>query len=464
MKTSEKSDLFHLSRVFYKLLYLQYLLARQGPLLYTLPMTTANIALKNFLSRALAVMVCLSALAVADITTDLVGRWSFENNPNDSGPSNNNGTAMGSPSYTNGTNGYALLSTTNKYVDLGSGTGLNVSNQFTVAAWIHWSGSTLHQNTIISRFTAAPNGMLFNVNDVTGYIRFYVNGVSVITASAIPANTWTHVAGVYNGANAIIYVNAVSSATGAQTGNLVLSGNMLIGARADNVSTYPFTGRLDEVCFFRRALTAAEIGDLRTATLTQPSPLTNIFLFGQVSTLRGSPLAGVLIWQSNISGASGAYSLGDGSFTLPMPQFTNVTITLTAPKGTQVPTTSTNIVTPTTNFVMNFTSPAAAEATTFRAPSLYSPSQGDLQVEVQRNTDAGERVILNLVSATGNTKWRLSDTTLTGKANLLTVPGNSLMRLLTTGTYILEMKIVPTSGFEDDPRNQMVRKILIVGR
>jgi hypothetical protein len=90
--------------------------------------------------------------------------------------------------------------------------------------------------------------------------------------STLPVNTWTHVAGTYDGATLRLCVNGVATASvpvsGAMptsTGALRIGGNSIWGEY--------FQGRLDEVRVYNRALSVAEIqNDMTTPIDSAPAP------------------------------------------------------------------------------------------------------------------------------------------------------------------------------------------------
>ena len=77
-------------------------------------------------------------------------------------------------------------------------------------------------------------------------------------ASALPANTWTHLSATYDGTTLRLYVNGAQVASRAQTGTLATSANPLnIGG--DTFYNQYFAGRIDDVRVYNTALTAVEI-------------------------------------------------------------------------------------------------------------------------------------------------------------------------------------------------------------
>ncbi len=77
---------------------------------------------------------------------------------------------------------------------------------------------------------------------------------------SVSTNTWTHLAGVYNGTNVILYKNGVELGRTAKTGltDTALTA-VMIGAENSGGITNPYTGLIDNVRIYNRALSASEI-------------------------------------------------------------------------------------------------------------------------------------------------------------------------------------------------------------
>jgi hypothetical protein len=92
------------------------------------------------------------------------------------------------------------------------------------------------------------------------------------SAKALPAYTWVHIAGTYDGSALRIYVNGVLDATRAVTGTTCANTEPLaVGAKNRTVTGVVeayFDGRIDDVRVYNRALSAAEIRTARTTPLT----------------------------------------------------------------------------------------------------------------------------------------------------------------------------------------------------
>jgi chitodextrinase len=89
-------------------------------------------------------------------------------------------------------------------------------------------------------------------------------GGSLIGSAALPANTWSHLAGTYDGTTLRLYVNGVQVASRAQTGSIATTTNPLqIGG--DSFFGQYFQGTIDEVRIYNRVLTSTEIqNDMNT--------------------------------------------------------------------------------------------------------------------------------------------------------------------------------------------------------
>jgi PKD repeat protein len=82
---------------------------------------------------------------------------------------------------------------------------------------------------------------------------------SLSGTSALPLNTWSHVAGTYDGNTMRLYVNGVLVSSTAQTGNISTSlGSLMIGGNP-SAPGKGWVGKIDEVRIYNRALGVAEI-------------------------------------------------------------------------------------------------------------------------------------------------------------------------------------------------------------
>jgi hypothetical protein len=98
---------------------------------------------------------------------------------------------------------------------------------------------------------------------------------------AIPTNTWTHVAMVYDGSSLSIYVNGALDVTAGAHGLISATPlPLLIGAAGP--AAWPFTGLIDELSLYRRGLSSEEVASIYASGLSGKC-LTNTapFIFQQ---------------------------------------------------------------------------------------------------------------------------------------------------------------------------------------
>jgi hypothetical protein len=109
-------------------------------------------------------------------------------------------------------------------------------------------------------------------------------GNAVFGSAALPLNTWSHVAGTYDGVTLRLFVNGVEVANRAQTGPITTStGPLTIGGDPDYRQYW--AGKIDEVRVYNRALGANEIQNDMTTPISgsgsAPAPPRNLRVVAQ---------------------------------------------------------------------------------------------------------------------------------------------------------------------------------------
>lgn len=209
------------------------------------------------------------ASAVSDLTTGLVGYWNFENGSTLGTPllGTLNLTTVGSPVYTNtgGINSSKGLSLNgSSYLQNTSyPSTLNGNNPYTIAAWFNSTqgnaggilgygstGSCLGNNLRLdgsTRFLSYWYGCDYGSNSVSNFL-----------------NTWHHIAVTYDGTTLKFYYDGtlLSSHTGLTRNTTGTT--LYLGKTVNDVA---FSGTLDDVALYTRALTAQEVSDLKSGQL-----------------------------------------------------------------------------------------------------------------------------------------------------------------------------------------------------
>ncbi|HEY2953257.1 MAG TPA: LamG domain-containing protein, partial [Verrucomicrobiae bacterium] len=153
----------------------------------------------------------------------------------------------------------------NDFVNVPNSGSLTIVGRITVEAWVN-RAAVGAQHSVVEKFGAAGSGqggydlrisagdrVQFETRDDGG------RAVTVTGATAIPANTWVHIAGTWDGANNRVFVNGVQDGIVAN-GRPPRAGNtaLKIGARGNDNGT-PMNGGIDDARIWNVARTAAQI-------------------------------------------------------------------------------------------------------------------------------------------------------------------------------------------------------------
>ncbi len=216
------------------------------------------------------------APAHADINNGLVGWWKLDDGSGtsaiDSSGNAYTGTLVNSPAWVSQCKKSGCLNMNasgSGYVTLPN-VGVSAGSARSISAWIYPTAAS-GIRTIV-RWGSSSNeggcGLSFNVN--TKDIYFGFNNDDWYTSNNVaPLNQWTHVVFTYAGgttssATVKIYINGVSqvlSKAGVMNSPNTANSNYAIGE--DIVTTgRAFTGLIDDVRIYNRALTANEANDL----------------------------------------------------------------------------------------------------------------------------------------------------------------------------------------------------------
>ena len=199
--------------------------------------------------------------------TSLVGLWRFDEGSGtiavDSSGNGNDGTLVGDPQWVLGMiNGALEFDGNGDYVDCGNAPILQIQNQITLACWFKVTAFTRNWATILSmgddsyRISRGESNysMHFGFNGAVSSPYSWFDG-----RKRVNDEQWHHVAGVYDGTEARIYIDGELDASQPATGQI-------------NASSYPFyigensqaTGRfwnglVDDVRIYNRALSEEDI-------------------------------------------------------------------------------------------------------------------------------------------------------------------------------------------------------------
>jgi hypothetical protein len=191
----------------------------------------------------------------------------------DASGNNNTGTiGSGITWTTQGRFGSALVFNGAGFVTIPGSTSLNLTTAMTLEAWVYPAVTPSSWSTVLLK--EQPGALVYVLYAGSSANRPYVyfNAATdssgekgTVGSTALPLNTWSHLAGTYDGATLRLYVNGVLAASQPYTGSIITSsGALRLGGNA--VWGEYFTGRIDEVRIYNRALSQSEIQvDMNTA-------------------------------------------------------------------------------------------------------------------------------------------------------------------------------------------------------
>ena len=274
----------------------------------------------------------------APVSCSLVSWWRAEGDAADSA-GGNNGALVNGAAFSTGEAGQAFsFNGTSAYVEVPSSPDLNPPGSLSLDAWIYrqpqnggrvlmgkWSdlGDYLNTRSYVIYLSPA-NAVGFSVSDAAhqGDGAFHTFEA---TSNPVPLSAWTHVGATYDQGTGTrrIYINGVKAAERTDPPITVLNADtkFTIGARM-TTSTQAvdfFAGRIDEACFYTRALSAAEMqaiynagssskcaGTSPTAFLAQPRSRTVNVGGTAVFTAQGDCTVNAYQWHLNGGDLAGA--------------------------------------------------------------------------------------------------------------------------------------------------------------
>ncbi|MBT3266122.1 DUF5117 domain-containing protein [Candidatus Poribacteria bacterium] len=242
----------------------------------------------RFLAAPALVVMIVSHAAAGIVEDGLVSYWRFEAvDKREDGyrdlRGSNHATLVGEPETSEGKFGDALLlDGVDDYAEVADDESLHLWEAHTLEAWVYVN--EVRASRILDKITVStadgPHLDLFP----TGALRSCA-GTCVVGEEAVPAETWTHVAVTYDGGTVTLYVNGEAGGSGSAASPL--PGNALpLRIGADSNGEGLFSGRIDEVRVYDRALSADEVAQNHDADrpLDKVNPDSKIKPYDEVIT------------------------------------------------------------------------------------------------------------------------------------------------------------------------------------
>ncbi|MCI0541639.1 MAG: LamG domain-containing protein [Verrucomicrobiales bacterium] len=235
----------------------------------------------------------------------LVASWRGEGDANDSTGSNN-GTLQGGVLFTPGAVGDAFdFDGLSGFIEIASSPSMDfAAGDFTIVAWLRFNSLSTDQEIIHKVLGAAPDDQAYYLEfDAPNMLRFAVRNTSanvndLFVPTSLVTGNWYLVAAVRKGNTNILYLNGtlIGSQESGVNVNTGTGGNARIGRLATSGVTTEarfFSGAIDEISLYNRALPASEIQRVFNSGNVGPVPdsMTSISFQGALNDSNGQPLA-----------------------------------------------------------------------------------------------------------------------------------------------------------------------------
>ena len=208
-------------------------------------------------------------------TNGLVAHYAFENDANDSSVNELHGTLVGDAKFAEGPAGYGTaleLDGDGDYVDCGAPPQFDITEQITFTYWIKAVALDKSWNTVLSRGDTSWRSSRAGTNN---FMEAAVGGTSgnyLYGVTPVDDDKWHHVGAVYDGVTFYLYVDGKLDASEESTGNIAVSSYpLLIGENAEATGRF-WTGLIDEVMIYNRALSEGEVMYLAGKRVTPVDP------------------------------------------------------------------------------------------------------------------------------------------------------------------------------------------------
>ena len=209
--------------------------------------------------------LCIAANPLsAELLDDAVGIWLFDEGKGgvaaDTSGNGNDGAITGAK-WAEGKFGGALEFEPPHVVTVEASDSLNFADQMSIATWVYMnkgvSDTAIRRNgsyllEVQSGGERVPGAYVFGIWSGGGFTG------GVWGKTVVEPEKWYHIVGLYDGSEMKLYVDGTLEAAVKQGGDVDQAGELLFGTFGGE----KFIGRLDEIIFFDRGITEAEIEEL----------------------------------------------------------------------------------------------------------------------------------------------------------------------------------------------------------
>jgi len=171
---------------------------------------------------------------------------------------------------------------TNDYINCGNDNSLKITNKITISIWVKPFTQTANYKGIIDKESATNNGYGIRTTSYTSNtttIEFKAsNGAERGISKIVPNNIWSHIVGVYDGNNLMMYVNVlpVLPLISSTDGIFLTETSLKIGGLA-YTSALNFNGLLNDIKIYNEVMSLSQIKRNYVAKLNSMLSKGNIF-------------------------------------------------------------------------------------------------------------------------------------------------------------------------------------------
>ncbi|MBK7001990.1 MAG: DUF1566 domain-containing protein [Rhodoferax sp.] len=205
-----------------------------------------------------------------NITSGLVAYYPFNGNANDESGNNNNGTVYGAilttDRFGNANRAYSFDGVSG-FVSVTSSPVFDILAGVSYSAWVRPRILPITGSFILNKWVDGQEDKQIGLAS-DGRIYFYMYNCmfnsTLYSVSAIALNKWTNITGVYDGVSAKLYIDGLLSSQVNTNSACEVSNNLGMFYIGDNPErrhegNVPFSGEIDEVMIYNKALTANEV-------------------------------------------------------------------------------------------------------------------------------------------------------------------------------------------------------------
>jgi hypothetical protein len=211
----------------------------------------------------LAVAATGPSRANADLVSGSVASYPFNGDASDASGNGNNGVVFGATATQfrfGHSNGAFSFDGVDDYVRTLDSASLNITGDFAVSAWIRTSDAGIGGIIFSNMLETSPHDG-YSIRLTSGGSLYLLSGDQALFGSgSVTTGNWTHVGVVLSGTTARLYVDDVLNASGTVGVPTSSSVDQTIGASYSPF--YFWSGSLDDVRIYNRALSPAEIHQL----------------------------------------------------------------------------------------------------------------------------------------------------------------------------------------------------------